>query len=296
MIHPPAASFSAAMAARRSPWRDTPAAPVRILTWALTWALAALVVTGAHLGIYAILVQDPATDAQQPPANPAAVMIGLVPAPTVARSEADNQAEGPASTVRDEAAPAEERPSPPEATLAALPAPPEPEPEAVLAPAPPKAEPQRPEIRKPERPAPQVKPHRKVEPVRTPKTRREDRTDSARNGGGPHADQRTADRTAAPTAGDTGSVEAHAAWESAVRSRIVRNKRFPVAAHGITGVALVRVTFTASGGASNIRLVASSGNAALDAEAEAVMSRAAPYPPPPGGLAIALTVPLNFRR
>ncbi|SDN52237.1 outer membrane transport energization protein TonB [Methylobacterium phyllostachyos] len=292
MIHPPPASFAAVMAAPRSPRREMPAAPVR----ALAWGLAAAIVTGAHLGIYAILVRAPAADMPPPLASPAAVMIDLAPIPTVARSEVDNQAKGPASTAQDEATPPEEQAPPPEATITAPPPPPDLKPEAVLAPAPPKPEVKKTEARKPETPAPQAKPHKTVEPVKKPKKPREERVVASRNGGGPRSDQRTADRTAAPTAGDTSSADARAAWQSEVRSRIVRSKRFPFEAHGTTGVALVSVTFTAGGGASNVRLVASSGNAALDAEAVAVMSRAAPYPPPPGGRSIALTIPLNFRR
>lgn len=297
MIHPPPERFAAAMAARRSLRTEAPSAPVR----ALTWVLAVLVVAGAHLGIYAALVHGPAADVPPPPpASPAAVMIDLAPAPTMARSEADNQAEGPASTARD-APPPEEPPSPPVTAVAALAALPDPKSETVLAPAPPSppietTEIKPPEVKKPKPPEPKAKPRKTVEPpVRTPKPR-EERAVAARNGGGPRSDQRTADRTAAPTAGDTSSAEARAAWQGAVRSRIVRSKRFPAEAHGATGVATVSVTFTASGDASAVRLVASSGNAAFDAEAVAVIARAAPYPPPPGGRAAALTVPLNFRR
>ncbi|WP_267428388.1 TonB family protein [Methylobacterium sp. GC_Met_2] len=292
MIHPPPASFAAATAARRSPRRQITAAPIRVLTWMLATAL----VTGVHFGIYAILVHAPAADTPPPPASPAAVMIDLAPAPTVTRSEVDNQAKGPASTAQDEATPPEEQAPPPETAITAPPPPPDPKPEAVLAPAQPKPEVKKAEARKPETRAPQTKPHKMVEPVKKPKKPREERAVAARNGGGPRSTQQTADRTAAPTAGDTSSADARAAWQSAVRSRIVRSKRFPSEAHGTAGVALVSVTFTAGGGASNARLVASSGNAALDAEAVAVMSRAAPYPPPPGGRAIVLTIPMNFRR
>ncbi|MGY2047964.1 TonB family protein [Methylobacterium sp. JK268] len=291
MIHPPPDAFVAAIPARRPPVRDERSPALRALTWALATALTA----GLHVGLYRALTRDEPAAAPRPAEAPAAIMVNLAPIPVTARSEVDNQADGPASAANEAAAETPEPPPPPaeEAVVAAPPPPPEVKPQAVLpAPAPkPKPRAETP----PEKPAEKPKPRKESETPRKPKPREQAKT-ASRAGGGSRSDRQTAARTAAPVAGEAVSEASRASWQNEVRSRIVRAKRFPSEAHGATGVAVVSVTFTASGGAGGARLVASSGNAALDAEAVAVMSRAAPYPPPPSGRATVLTVPLNFRR
>ncbi|WP_292613176.1 TonB family protein, partial [Nitrobacter sp. 62-13] len=76
-----------------------------------------------------------------------------------------------------------------------------------------------------------------------------------------------------------------------------RNKRFPRGAG--TGTASVAFTIDRAGRVLAARLVGSTGDARLDAEAVSLLKRASPLPPPPEGFGkgrIALTVPVRFSR
>lgn len=303
MIHSPPGSFVPSPVALRALPGEGPSAPLRVATW----ALAAAATAGLHLALYlALTAREGAEPPPRPPETPAAVMVNLAPVPTAARSEIDNQAEGPPATATQEAAAPPEDVPPPIETVA--PVPPLPQvanPQAVLP-----ARPETPKVAKPEKPpetpVKEPKPRKEFKPRKEPERQATERPKkpmprdkervASRAGGGPRSDRQTADRTAAPSAGEAVSDATRASWQGEVRSRIVRAKRFPGEAHGLTGVAIVSVTITNAGGASGVRLVGSSGNAAFDAEAVAVIARAAPYPPPPGGRAATLTVPINFRR
>lgn len=294
MIHPPPEAFVRATELGRAHLESRESSPaLRILAW----AAAGLMTLGVHVGLYLALTRQAGT----PPAPmelPAAVMIDMSPAPLVAKSETDNAAEGPPaqdSESTPESEPVEEAPplSDPEPVVEVPPPPPEVKPQAVLPPTPPKPD-KKPEPKPPEkklekkRPV-EKKPEKPVEKKERPKP-------ASRSGGGPKSDLQTADRTAASAAGSAVSQASRATWQNEMRARIVRSKRFPPGAMGATGLAVVSVTFTGTGGVTGVRLVASTGNAALDAEAVAVMFRAAPFPPPPGGQALMQTIPMNFNR
>ncbi|WP_018262315.1 TonB family protein [Methylobacterium sp. WSM2598] len=307
MMHLPPDAFAHAAQAprlRRADLRETP----RLVRF-LTWATAISATLALHVGAYLLAT---ARDAPPPPPAqaPAAVMINLAPIAVTARSEVDNAAEGPpadAQSASEPPAPEMEPPPPPpapEPILSVPPPPPEVKPQAVLPEKPPepvKAE-TPPEPAKPRKPPEKERPRKPVEkpkPVvrkEKPAETREKPRAASRAGGGPRSDRHTAEVTAAPSAGSAAGEASRASWQAEVRAKIVRAKRFPAEARGQTGVAVVSVTFGPGGSASGVRLVASSGSAALDAEAVAVMYRAAPYPPPPGGRTTTLTVPLNFRR
>jgi protein TonB len=88
-------------------------------------------------------------------------------------------------------------------------------------------------------------------------------------------------------------------WTSQIVALLERNKRYPPAAHarGEHGVAQVFFTLDRSGRVVNSRLLRSSGAAALDSEALALLQRAQPFPPPPpemSGAQVNLTVPIRF--
>jgi len=293
MIHPPPEAFVRATELERTHLESRESSPaLRILAW----AAAGLLTLGVHVGLYLALTRQ----AEVPPTPselPAAVMIDMSPEPTVAKSETDNAAEGPPaadSEATPESEPVEEAPPPPdvEPVVEAPPPPPEVKPQAVLPPTPPKPDkkpnPKPPEKKLEKKPV-EKKPEKTVEKKERPKP-------ASRSGGGPRSDQQNADRTAASAAGSAVSQASRATWQNEMRARIVRAKRFPPGATGATGLAVVSATFTGTGGVTGVRLVASSGNAALDGEAVAVVYRAAPYPPPPGGQALMQTIPVNFNR
>lgn len=61
------------------------------------------------------------------------------------------------------------------------------------------------------------------------------------------------------------------------------------------GVATVRFRIAADGSVSRVQLLSANGGQELEAEALALVLRAEPMPRPPGGQAIELAVPLEFR-
>ncbi len=288
MIHPPPEAFVRATELHRAQVkrRETSSA-VQILGW----MAAALLTLGLHIGLYLALTRQEAP----PPAPielPAAVMIDMSPEPTVAKSTTDNASNEPEAPNSQQAEPEPvEEPPPPdlEPVVEAPPPPPEIKPMAVL---PPK------QVKKPEPKPPEKKVEKKsIEKKPEKPVQKKDKPSAAsRSGGGPKSDQQNANRTAASSAGSAISQASRATWQNEMRARIVRMKRYPSNAFGAVGVAVVNVTFAGNGSVTSAHLARSSGNAALDAEAVAVIYRAAPYPPPPGNQPIVQAIPLNFNR
>lgn len=111
---------------------------------------------------------------------------------------------------------------------------------------------------------------------------------------------RRADTAAAPASGsDSSPSVSPPTWKSALMSHLNRYKRYPAGASG-SGTASVAFTISRSGQVLSARLIGSSGDPALDAEAASLPRRASPVPAPPanlgGGGAITLTVPIRFGR
>jgi periplasmic protein TonB len=102
---------------------------------------------------------------------------------------------------------------------------------------------------------------------------------------------------AAPSAGSGASPSVSpATWKSELMARLNRYKRYPPGAAS-TGTASVAFTIARSGQVLSARLIGSSGNPALDAEAVSLPRRASPVPAPPpdfGGGVLTLTVPVHF--
>jgi periplasmic protein TonB len=87
-----------------------------------------------------------------------------------------------------------------------------------------------------------------------------------------------------------------ATWKSELMAHLNRYKRYPSGAAS-TGTASVAFTIARSGQVLSARLIGSSGNPALDAEAVSLPRRASPVPAPPpdfGGGVLTLTVPIHF--
>jgi periplasmic protein TonB len=88
-------------------------------------------------------------------------------------------------------------------------------------------------------------------------------------------------------------------WSSRIVAQLERYKRYPPEAQsrGEHGVAQIFFTLDRNGRVLNSRVVQSSGAAALDAEALALLQRAQPFPAPPvelPGAQVNLTVPIRF--
>ncbi len=261
-------------------------------TRALIWIATAIVALGLHVSMYLLASHGRGGLPEAPPPPPAAVMINMSPIAMSAKSEVDNAADGPEATETKpvEAAEPEEAPPPPapEPVVAVPPPPPNVKPQAALPQTPPKME-----VPKPEKPP--EKPVKKPVEKEVPK-KRIDRKDkpqvSSKSGGGPKSNRNDA-VTAASASGSAVSEISRTSWLGELRSKISRaihKQRVPT---GTVALAMVNVTIGATGAISSARLVTSSGIPALDAEAVAVMYRASPYPPPPGGRVTTLTIPVK---
>jgi protein TonB len=95
------------------------------------------------------------------------------------------------------------------------------------------------------------------------------------------------------------SSDAIPTWRTQIVALLERNKRYPPAAQarGEHGVAQVFFSLDRQGRVIDSRVVRSSGAAALDEEALALLRRAQPFPAPPAELAgphVDLTVPIRF--
>jgi protein TonB len=91
-----------------------------------------------------------------------------------------------------------------------------------------------------------------------------------------------------------------ASWSARLFSHLARHKRYPAEAQQRRqeGTPLVRITMDHGGRVLAARLERSSGVPLLDAEALALVQRAAPLPPLPDDVAastIEVVVPLSFR-
>lgn len=109
--------------------------------------------------------------------------------------------------------------------------------------------------------------------------------------------QQEAPRAAAPqnSSGASSSVSP-ARWQAKLAAHLERRKRYPAAARRQRqqGTAQVRFTIDASDNVGSVKLVRSSGIAALDDEVLALMQRASPVPVPPPGVARTIVVSIRF--
>jgi protein TonB len=83
-------------------------------------------------------------------------------------------------------------------------------------------------------------------------------------------------------------------WRAAIAAHLNQHKRYPGSGAGISTITF---SIDRSGKVLSARLLRSSGNAALDAEAVAMARRASPLPKPPAGIAgdnLSLTVPVRY--
>lgn len=124
----------------------------------------------------------------------------------------------------------------------------------------------------------------------------------AGNSGASQADAR-ASRQASASSGSSRSTSAGNAavsnYPGKVTSRLRRAIRTPRNARGATGNVVVSFTVSGSGSVSNVKVVQSSGNSALDQAAIETVHRAAPFPKIPSEAnrsTWAFTQPLAFTR
>lgn len=110
------------------------------------------------------------------------------------------------------------------------------------------------------------------------------------------AEPATATRAAAPTRGEgaaaptvglggqqTRTVDNDAAYLADLRARIERQRRYPADARrrGDEGVATAAIVIAPDGSLASVSITGTSGSYSLDRMAKRMVSRAAPFPPPP---------------
>jgi protein TonB len=114
--------------------------------------------------------------------------------------------------------------------------------------------------------------------------------------------EETAAIPAAPAPGPIAPKNSPSAvkWRNQISALLERNQHYPVAAQSRReqGIAQVSFSLDRQGRVIDSRIVRSSGAAALDEEALALVRRAQPFPPPPKedytGERVDLTVPIRF--
>ncbi len=269
-------------------WRDPDGRTAGAVTTvaALRWTMAGIAVAALHGGgvWLALNWPQPSVAAGDPPA---AIMMELAPLAVAPEVPQQDIAPGPQMVEAEEQPePEPEKPVEEEVTPEPEP-PPEPLEETEIKP------PETPKVEKAEVVLPP-----KVEPPKPkPKPKKKRQKAAPRTTAPPSSQAQRADRSAAPAEGMSSSMSP-ATWRGALMAHLNRHKRFPSGAAG-TGVATVAFTIDRSGRVLSARLVRSSGDAALDAEATSLPRRASPVPPPPpsvGGGSITLAVPVRFTR
>jgi periplasmic protein TonB len=108
-----------------------------------------------------------------------------------------------------------------------------------------------------------------------------------------------ADIAAAPTPGEIERPDAAviASWQRSLVAQLKRFQRYPAAALGAGGVVRMAFQIDRRGHVLHSSVLKSSGSAALDAAALAVMKSADPLPPPPDGTAddqLTFTIPMRY--
>lgn len=284
-------------------------APDRRWLTALRWGVAAVAVAAAHGGAAWVGVNWRPTEAAAGAPEPA-VMIELAALSVAPEAPPEDL---PVAEQR-----AEPEPPPPEPVRETTP--PEPEPEPVPEPTPV----EQPEIKLPELPQipkldavllpppPELKPvEKKPEPKPRivekkekpkPKPKVVERKPVEQRAKEAVAPKPSEQRAAAPSSAAQGTASqptvSTASWRGSLIAHLNRYKRFPGGAS--PGTVQVAFAIDRSGNVLSSRVVGSSGDSALDAEAAAMIRRASPVPAPPagvgGGGAIALSVPVRFSR
>jgi periplasmic protein TonB len=293
---------------------------------ALLWGVAAILAVTVHFAAAWAALNWREAEAT-PDAPPPAVMIDLAPLAVAAPSPPQDVAPGPQMTeaqpipTPDAPTAVEQTPDPTPPSLDSLkpdPAPVEPPQiaEELKPDVPPP--PQPPDINVPDlpkqdnadatlvsapSPPPPPKPKAHKEPPPKPheaerkKPINPDKPKQRQTTAPPSALAMRSTAAAAPAAGSGAAPsESPATWKSELMAHLNRYKRYPAGASS-TGTASIAFTIARSGQVLSARLIGSSGNPALDAEAVSLPRRASPVPAPPpdfGGAVLTLTVPIHF--
>jgi periplasmic protein TonB len=294
----------------------------------LRWGVAAIVVAAVHFTAAWAALNWRKAEAT-PDIPPPAVMIDLAPLAVVPPSPPHEVAPGPQMTeahpvpTPDTPTPVDETPDqtpprpiatpePPKSDPAPVePAqtaeelkpdiPPPPQPQEIKVPDLPKEDNAEATLAPPPPPSPKPKAHKEPPPKAHEAERKKpidpDKPKHRQTTAPPSSIAARANVAAAPSAGSGASPSVSpATWKSELMAHLNRYKRYPSGAAS-TGTASVAFTIARSGQVLSARLIGSSGNPGLDAEAVSLPGRASPVPAPPpdfGRGVLTLTVPIHF--
>ena len=249
------------------------------------WGASAALIVALHLGA-ALLAMNWLKQMPDEGVDMPAILIDMTPETSAPRPTPLDIAPGPMmqqadasppEPVRQQAAEDMIRPTPPQEQPDVV-APPE----QKLEPTPPKPEPAK--VTPLEKPVP-AKPKAVRIDARTPS----DALPAPRTSAPPRA-ERHAPLASAVNAGSVAS--AMATYYQSVRAHLMRFHQYPASASGQKGVVKLSFTLGRNGQVLSSRLGGSSGVAAFDTEAMAMVRRAQPFPPVPAEITYG-TVPIN---
>jgi periplasmic protein TonB len=173
------------------------------------------------------------------------------------------------------------------------PTPPQEKPEVV---APPEQKLEMKPATEPAKPVPEAKPTPVKPKVVRPEAKKPNDSTPAPRTAAPPRVERQAQAASAASAGATAS--AIAAYNQRVRAHLMRFHQYPAAANGQRGLARLSFTLNRNGQVTGSRLGGSSGVAALDAQAMAMVRQAQPFPafpPEVSYTSMPFNVPVEFK-
>jgi periplasmic protein TonB len=173
------------------------------------------------------------------------------------------------------------------------PTPPQEKPEVV---APPEQKLEMKPANEPAKPVPEAKPTPVKPKVVRPEAKKPNDSTPAPRTAAPPRVERQAQAASAASAGATAS--AIAAYNQRVRAHLMRFHQYPAAANGQRGLARLSFTLNRNGQVTGSRLGGSSGVAALDAQAMAMVRQAQPFPafpPEVSYMSMPFDIPVEFK-
>jgi protein TonB len=173
------------------------------------------------------------------------------------------------------------------------PTPPQEKPEVV---APPEQKLEMKPATEPAKPVPEAKPTPVKPKVVRPEAKKPNDSTPAPRTAAPPRVERQAQAASAARAGATAS--AIAAYNQRVRAHLMRFHQYPAAANGQRGLARLSFTLNRNGQVTGSRLGGSSGVAALDAQAMAMVRQAQPFPafpPEVSYTSMPFNIPVEFK-
>ncbi|TFV72712.1 energy transducer TonB [Bradyrhizobium frederickii] len=254
------------------------------------WSLSAAAIVMLHVAAVLLAMNWQRSQPEQGVSLPA-IMVDMAPLTSAPQSTQDDVAPGPVMQEADASPPEPVQQQTVEETIA--PTPPQDKPD-VVAPPEQKLEPT------PARPEPaKIVPLEKPAPAKPKVVRREARkpseaTPAPRTSAPPRA-EREAPMASAQSAGALASVIA--SYNQRVRAHLMRFHSYPAGGGGQRGVARLSFTVSRSGQVTSSRLAGSSGVAAFDTQAMAMVRQASPFPPVPDEIkngAMSFTIPVEF--